>query len=127
MALAGITHLCDARLQSLSGGETQRVLLARALLRDPDLLVLDEPVQGVDVRGQAELYELINTIRQRQGCGVLLVSHDLHLVMANTDTVVCLNQHICCQGRPRSEEHTSELQSRGHLVCRLLLDKKNTQ
>lgn len=100
MALAGITHLCDARLQSLSGGETQRVLLARALLRDPDLLVLDEPVQGVDVRGQAELYELINTIRQRQGCGVLLVSHDLHLVMANTDTVVCLNQHICCQGRP---------------------------
>lgn len=100
LALTGITHLCDARLQSLSGGETQRVLLARALLRDPDLLVLDEPVQGVDVRGQAALYELINTIRLRQGCGVLLVSHDLHLVMANTDTVVCLNQHICCQGRP---------------------------
>lgn len=100
LALTGITHLCDSRLQSLSGGETQRVLLARALLRDPDLLVLDEPVQGVDVRGQAALYELINTIRLRQGCGVLLVSHDLHLVMANTDTVVCLNQHICCQGRP---------------------------
>src|SRR5690625_5797386 len=100
MALAGITHLCDARLQRLSGGETQRVLLARALLRDPDLLVLDEPVQGVEVRVQAELYELINTARQRQGCGVLLVSHDLHLVMANTDTVVCLHQHICCQGRP---------------------------
>lgn len=106
LALTGTAHLAGARLQSLSGGETQRVLLARALLRDPDLLVLDEPVQGVDIRGQAELYELINTIRLRQGCGVLLVSHDLHLVMANTDTVICLNQHICCQGRP--EEVTTD-------------------
>lgn len=106
LALTGIAHLHNARLQSLSGGETQRVLLARALLRDPDLLVLDEPVQGVDVRGQAALYELINTIRLRQGCGVLLVSHDLHLVMANTDTVVCLNQHVCCHGRP--EEVTTD-------------------
>ena len=100
LALTGIAHMHNARLQSLSGGETQCFLLARALLRDPALLVLHEPVQGVDVRGQAALYELINTIRLRQGCGVLLVSHDLHLVMANTDTVVCLNQHICCQGRP---------------------------
>ncbi|MDQ2076231.1 zinc ABC transporter ATP-binding protein ZnuC [Marinimicrobium sp. ABcell2] len=106
LALTGIEHLHRARLQNLSGGETQRVLLARALLRDPDLLVLDEPVQGVDVRGQAALYDLINDIRHKQGCGVLLVSHDLHLVMANTDTVVCLNQHVCCQGHP--EEVTSD-------------------
>lgn len=106
LALTGVAHLRNAPLQSLSGGESQRVLLARALLRDPDLLVLDEPVQGVDVRGQAVLYELINTIRLRQGCGVLLVSHDLHLVMANTDTVVCLNQHVCCQGHP--EEVTAD-------------------
>jgi zinc transport system ATP-binding protein len=106
LALTGIQDLADARLQHLSGGETQRVLLARALLRDPDLLVLDEPVQGVDVRGQAALYDLINAIRHRQGCGVLLVSHDLHLVMANTDTVVCLNRHVCCQGHP--EEVTTD-------------------
>jgi zinc transport system ATP-binding protein len=77
-------------------------LLARALLRDPELLVLDEPVQGVDVTGQAELFGLIRTIRDRRGCGVLMVSHDLHLVMAATDIVVCLNQHVCCTGRPET-------------------------
>jgi len=101
LALVGITHLRQAAMQSLSGGETQRVLLARALLRDPQLLVLDEPVQGVDINGQAALYNLINEIRKQRQCGVLLVSHDLHLVMANTDTVVCLNQHVCCHGHPK--------------------------
>jgi zinc transport system ATP-binding protein len=80
----------------------QRVLLARALLRAPDLLVLDEPVQGVDVAGQAELYALIRRVRDRRGCGVLLVSHDLHLVMAATDRVVCLNHHVCCSGHPEA-------------------------
>lgn len=100
MQLTGITALVNQPMQSLSGGETQRVLLARALLRDPQLLVLDEPVQGVDVTGQSALYALINEIRNRRRCGVLLVSHDLHLVMATTDTVVCLNQHVCCQGHP---------------------------
>lgn len=100
MRLTGIGQLGSAPMQSLSGGETQRVLLARALLRDPQLLVLDEPVQGVDVNGQVALYNLINEIRNRRGCGVLLVSHDLHLVMATSDTVICLNQHICCQGHP---------------------------
>lgn len=100
LAQVGITHLRQAAMQSLSGGETQRVLLARALLRDPQLLVLDEPVQGVDINGQAALYNLINEIRKQRQCGVLLVSHDLHLVMANTDTVVCLNQHVCCHGHP---------------------------
>lgn len=106
LALTGIDKLINLPMQSLSGGETQRVLLARALLREPQLLVLDEPVQGVDVTGQSVLYALINEIRNRRQCGVLLVSHDLHLVMANTDTVVCLNQHVCCEGHP--EQVTSD-------------------
>jgi zinc transport system ATP-binding protein len=93
-------HLSERPLQQVSGGELQRVLLARALLRQPDLLVLDEPVQGVDVNGQVELYQLINRLRDRYGCGVLMVSHDLHLVMATTNTVVCLNRHVCCSGHP---------------------------
>lgn len=100
LPLTGIEKLIDMPIQSLSGGETQRVLLARALLRDPQLLVLDEPVQGVDVGGQSALYALINEIRNQRQCGVLLVSHDLHLVMATTDTVICLNQHVCCHGHP---------------------------
>jgi zinc transport system ATP-binding protein len=100
LSLTGIDKLINMPMQSLSGGETQRVLLARALLRDPQLLVLDEPVQGVDVTGQSALYALINEIRNRRQCGVLLVSHDLHLVMATTDTVICLNQHVCCEGHP---------------------------
>lgn len=98
----GITHLSKNPIQRLSGGETQRVLLTRALLRKPNLLILDEPAQGVDVVGQAELYELIGQIRNQTGCGVLMVSHDLHLVMAATDSVICLNQHVCCQGHPES-------------------------
>lgn len=100
LQLTGIDKLINMPIQSLSGGETQRVLLARALLRDPQLLVLDEPVQGVDVGGQSALYSLINEIRNQRQCGVLLVSHDLHLVMATTDTVICLNQHVCCHGHP---------------------------
>lgn len=100
--LTGIEHLRKMPMQQLSGGETQRVLMARALLRDPQLLVLDEPVQGVDVTGQAALYGLINDIRKQRNCGVLLVSHDLHLVMATTDTVICLNQHVCCHGHPET-------------------------
>ena len=96
----GAEKLLKSSMHYLSGGETQRVLLARALLRDPDLLVLDEPVQGVDINGQLELYNLITRIRDERGCGVLMVSHDLHLVMAATDHVVCINQHICCSGHP---------------------------
>lgn len=98
----GASHVIDSPIQSVSGGEFQRVLLARALLRDPDLLVLDEPVQGVDVGGQEDLFRLIRRIRDDHGCGVLMVSHDLHLVMAATDTVVCLNRHVCCTGRPET-------------------------
>jgi zinc transport system ATP-binding protein len=96
----GVEALIDRPLQALSGGELQRVLLARALMRRPRLLVLDEPVQGVDYAGEAALYALIASIRDRTGCGVLLVSHDLHLVMAETDRVVCLNHHVCCTGAP---------------------------
>lgn len=95
-----ITALAEQALQSLSGGEWQRVLLARALLRKPRLLVLDEPAQGIDIIGQSELYQQLATIRDELHCGVLLVSHDLHYVMQATDRVVCLNRHICCQGAP---------------------------
>jgi zinc transport system ATP-binding protein len=96
----GAVRVQHSRLQSLSGGELQRVLLARALLGKPDLLVLDEPTQGVDLKGQAELYRLITQIRDSHQCGVLMVSHDLHLVMSATDEVICLNQHVCCHGHP---------------------------
>jgi len=95
-------HLLNAPLQKLSGGETQRVLLARALLNQPQLLVLDEPTQGVDVNGQVALYDLIDQLRHELNCGVLMVSHDLHLVMAKTDEVLCLNHHICCSGTPEA-------------------------
>jgi len=96
----GAGKLLKQSLHNLSGGEMQRVLLARALLRNPQLLVLDEPVQGVDINGQLELYNLIARIRDERGCGVLMVSHDLHLVMAATDHVVCINHHVCCSGHP---------------------------
>jgi len=102
LAEVGIERLSAAQVQTLSGGEFQRALLARALIRRPDLLVLDEPVQGVDFAGEISLYELIRSIRDRLGCGILLISHDLHLVMRETDTVVCLNGHVCCSGSPRS-------------------------
>jgi zinc transport system ATP-binding protein len=87
-------------LRALSGGEMQRVLLARAMVRKPELLVLDEPAQGVDFVGEAALYGLIQELRDELGCGVLLVSHDLHMVMAATDHVICLNGHVCCHGTP---------------------------
>ncbi len=98
----GIGHLRQAEVSSLSGGEFQRALLARAIARKPNLLVLDEPVQGVDVAGEGALYSLIDQIRHRTGCGILLISHDLHVVMAATDTVLCLNGHLCCSGTPQS-------------------------
>jgi len=94
--------LLDRSLHALSGGEFQRVLLARALLRDPDLLVLDEPVQGVDFGGQIALYDLIGRIRRRHELGILMISHDLHIVMGATDRVVCLNRHVCCSGAPEA-------------------------
>lgn len=96
----GAGSLLEANLCTLSGGELQRIVLARALLRDPQLLILDEPVQGIDVNGQSELYNLIGELRDSQQCGILMVSHDLHLVMAKTDRVFCLDQQVCCTGHP---------------------------
>ena len=102
LAAVGAGHLAQASMHELSGGELQRVVLARALVREPGLLILDEPAQGVDFNGQLELYELIERIRRERGCGVLLVSHDLHVVMGATDRVVCLNRHVCCSGEPEA-------------------------
>lgn len=98
----GARRVARQQLSALSGGELQRVVLARALLRNPSLLVLDEPVRGVDYAGEAELYSLIGHIRTSRGLGVLLVSHDLHVVMAQSDRVVCLNRHVCCSGVPET-------------------------
>ena len=102
LAEVGAARVVDQQLPALSGGELQRVVLARALIRDPELLILDEPVRGVDYVGEAELYKLIGQIRNERGLGVLLVSHDLHVVMAQSDRVVCLNRHVCCHGVPET-------------------------
>jgi zinc transport system ATP-binding protein len=104
----GIAHLQDAPVADLSGGELQRALIAKALLRSPNLLVLDEPVQGVDFIGEARLYRLISDIRRNRGCGILMVSHDLHVVMGESDRVVCLNGHVCCEGQPASVQADPE-------------------
>ncbi len=108
LARTGVAHLADSPVQAVSGGELQRVLLARALLSEPHLLVLDEPDQGVDVHGQAELFDRIEELRRSHGCGVLLVSHDLHTVMARADKVVCLNGHVCCSGHPENVSNHPE-------------------
>ncbi len=100
LSLTGVEHLKHKNLGNLSGGEFQRVLLARAISKKPDLLVLDEPVQGVDFTGEISLYELIKKISEELNCGILLISHDLHTVMSATDHVVCLNGHVCCSGSP---------------------------
>ena len=100
LSLTGVIHLKDKNLGDLSGGEFQRVLLARAISKKPELLVLDEPVQGVDFTGEIALYELIKKISEDLNCGILLISHDLHTVMSATDHVVCLNGHVCCSGSP---------------------------
>jgi zinc transport system ATP-binding protein len=100
LSLTGVVHLKDKNLANLSGGEFQRVLLARAISKKPEFLVLDEPVQGVDFTGEIALYELIKKISDELNCGILLISHDLHTVMTATDHVVCLNGHVCCSGTP---------------------------
>ena len=100
LSLTGVIHLKNKNLGNLSGGEFQRVLLARAISKKPEFLVLDEPVQGVDFTGEIALYELIKKISDELNCGILLISHDLHTVMSATDHVVCLNGHVCCSGSP---------------------------
>ena len=100
LTLTGVEKLLYNEVRNLSGGEFQRVLLARAIAKKPDLLVLDEPVQGVDFNGEIALYNLINNISDTLNCGILLISHDIHFVMSSTDHVICLNGHICCSGTP---------------------------
>lgn len=108
LAEAGVARTFERQIATLSGGEMQRVLIARALLRDPNLLVLDEPASGVDYAGEADLYDLIGRLRESRRLGVLLVSHDLHVVMAKSDRVLCLNGHVCCSGRPESVAQHAE-------------------
>ena len=108
LTLTGVKHLKDKNLGNLSGGEFQRVLLARAISKKPELLVLDEPVQGVDFTGEIALYELIKKISEKLNCGILLRSHDLHTVMTATDYVVCLNGHVCCSGSPKDVARNNE-------------------
>ena len=108
LSLTGVVDLKDKSLGNLSGGEFQRVLLARAISKKPELLVLDEPVQGVDFTGEIALYELIKKISEKLNCGILLISHDLHTVMSATDYVVCLNGHVCCSGSPKEVAKNNE-------------------
>jgi zinc transport system ATP-binding protein len=100
LSMTGVDKLLYNQIHSLSGGEFQRVLIARAIAKKPDLLVLDEPVQGVDFNGEIALYNLIKEISVNLNCGILLISHDMHFVMSTTDHVICLNGHICCSGSP---------------------------
>lgn len=104
----GIAGLEGRPMTGLSGGQMQRVLLARALLSEPDLLVLDEPTQGLDQPGEAAFYELLDAVRRETGVGVFMVSHDLHVVMATSDRVVCLNRHVCCSGTPTVVQNAPE-------------------
>ena len=108
LSLTGVLHLKNKNLGNLSGGEFQRVLLARAISKKPELLVLDEPVQGVDFTGEIALYQLIKKISEELNCGILLISHDLHTVMSATDHVVCLNGHVCCSGSPSDVARNNE-------------------
>ena len=108
LTLTGVKHLKNKNLGNLSGGEFQRVLIARAISKKPELLVLDEPVQGVDYTGEIALYELIKKISDTLNCGILLISHDLHTVMTATDHVVCLNGHVCCSGSPMDVAKNNE-------------------
>ncbi|MEM9199648.1 MAG: metal ABC transporter ATP-binding protein [Pseudomonadota bacterium] len=100
MARVGIAHLPDRQISALSGGQLQRVMLARAIIGTPHVLLLDEPTQGLDQPGTADFYALIAELRGELGCAVVMVSHDLHVVMSASDRVICLNTHLCCQGTP---------------------------
>ena len=111
LSSTGIEHLKNAQVRNLSGGEFQRVLLARAVVNKPELLVLDEPVQGVDFNGEIALYRLIEEIRGELNCGIILISHDLHVVMSSTNKVICLNGHVCCSGSPEAVASAPEFRT----------------
>lgn len=112
---AGIPHLLTRSIHPLSGGETQRVMLARTLLKHPELLVLDEPAQGLDPAGEEQFYALLTELNKKRKCAILMVSHDLHFVMARTHQVICLNHHICCSGTPQDILETPDyLKMFGH-------------
>ena len=108
LARVGVSALKTRSLGGLSGGQMQRVLLARALIVEPDVLMLDEPTQGLDQPGQADFYRLIEELRAEMGCAVLMVSHELHVVMSASDRVICLNGHICCEGTPEIVRNAPE-------------------
>ncbi|ACM03596.1 metal ABC transporter ATP-binding protein [Cereibacter sphaeroides] len=108
LARVGVPEVADRQLADLSGGQFQRVLLARALLTEPELLMLDEPTQGLDQPGEAAFYRLIEEVRSTTGAAILMVSHDLHVVMAASDRVICLNRHVCCEGTPRVVSNAPE-------------------
>ncbi|AZQ66065.1 metal ABC transporter ATP-binding protein [Silicimonas algicola] len=100
LSRAGVPDVTDRQMADLSGGQLQRVLLARALVSRPGLLLLDEPTQGLDQPGSAAFYRLIEEVRRDTGCAVLMISHELHVVMAASDRVICINGHVCCHGTP---------------------------
>ena len=108
LAHAGVPGLDKQQIMDLSGGQFQRVLLARALLGTPDLLLLDEATQGLDHRGSADFYRQIASVRESLGCAIVMISHELHVVMRHTDRVICLNGHICCQGKPETVSGSPE-------------------
>ena len=108
LARVGMLDVADRQMTGLSGGQFQRVLLARALIGAPDVLILDEPTQGLDQPGEAAFYRLIEDVRRETGAAVLMVSHDLHVVMSASDRVICLNGHICCEGTPRVVSNAPE-------------------
>ncbi len=108
LARVGLEGAEAKAMTDLSGGQMQRVLLARALLMQPDILILDEPTQGLDQPGEAAFYQLIDEVRRQMGCAVLMVSHDLHVVMAASDRVICLNGHVCCEGAPQVVSNAPE-------------------
>ena len=111
LARVGIPDRAKEQMASLSGGEFQRVLLAHALLGEPQVLILDEPTQGLDQPAVAAFYRLIEEVRDERGCAILMVSHDLNVVMRRSDRVICLNGHICCEGTPSDVSLAPEYQA----------------
>jgi len=107
ISYTSLTNILDQQVHDISGGELQRLMLAKALLHNPDLMILDEPLQGLDIKGQNDFYLLLEKIRLEQKISMVMVSHDLHTVMRSTNHVICLNKHICCQGLPKTIQKQS--------------------